>query len=105
MRFSLLALPAMLILGLSLAGCGDSHTGRFVDPAGAAIITIQGNGTITNNMGTKMRYTVTRTTEAGTTLKVVNDPPDSWSAEWTVTKDGKELHGASSPAKVVFRRQ
>lgn len=99
------ALGFTLCLAGLLAACGPSHTGTFVDPSGTTSVTIKSGGKIVGGMDQKMTYVVVSKGEQGTTLAVENDPPDSWSAEWTVTKDGKELHGASSPAKVVSKRR
>lgn len=54
-------------------------------------------------MGDTLHYTVGETTADGTTLHVTDGA--AYKAEWRVTADGKELHGASSPAKVVFKRK
>lgn len=69
--------------------------------------TIQDDGQIVTRDGGgdemhRMNYTVSKTTEDGTTLIVT---ADNFRAEWRVSADGKELHGATSPAKIVFRRK
>ncbi|MFH1809718.1 MAG: hypothetical protein ABIJ09_13305 [Pseudomonadota bacterium] len=90
-------------LVLILAACGPSYLGTFVDPSGSAWVTIRPKGEIVNAMGDRYTYKVAAETKEGTTLQVTDGA--AWHAEWRVTADGKELHGASSPAKVVFRRR
>lgn len=93
----------LLWLGLALAGCGPSYAGTFVDPPGSAWVTIRDKGEIVNAAGDQLKYTVVETTPEGTTLDVTDGA--DWHARWRITPDGQELHGASSPAKVVFRRK
>jgi hypothetical protein len=93
------------VLTFSLIACSaePSYVGRFVDPSGTAWVDIRAEGKIVNAMGTQMQYQVDSSDADGTTLMVSDE--SGWTARWRVTPDGKELHGASSPAVVVFRRR
>jgi hypothetical protein len=88
-----------------LASCGSDpgYIGRFVDPSNSAWVDILEDGSIKNAMGSSMQYKVSTVDANGTTLLVSDS--SGWSAQWRVSADGKELHGASSPANVVFRRK
>ncbi len=90
------------VLSLVMA-CAPAYEGTFVDPSGTAWVTIKPKGEVVNAMGAHFTYTVTAKTPEGVTLHVVDG--QGWQADWRVTADGRELHGASSPAKVVFTRR
>jgi hypothetical protein len=93
----------VVAMWISACSAGPAYVGRFVDPSGSAWVDIRADGEIVNAMGTRMKYQVGSANADGTTLNVSDE--SGWSAQWRITSDGKELHGASSPAVVVFRRQ
>ncbi len=98
-----------LAAALSFAGCSKpapGFEGVFVDPSGTAVVTIRGGSVVTRDAAgselAHLTYVVKAKDATGTTLSVSDG---AWHQEWLVTPDGQELHGASSPAKVVFRRR